>query len=82
MKLQDDLLTISDEDFERIHEILAQSPQKREEFFLKPEKVLSEHGIKINQKTLEILKKIINVNINKEKTEFNEKLVLNSSSGY
>jgi hypothetical protein len=82
MKLKDNLLAISDEDFKVIHEIITQSAEKREEFFLKPEKVLSEHGIKINRKTLEILKKIVNLHINKEKTEFNEKLVLSSSSGY
>jgi hypothetical protein len=75
-------LTISDEDFKGIYEILTQSPEKREEFFLEPKKVLSEHGIKIDRKTLEILKKIVNLHIKKEKTEFNEKLVLCSSSGY
>lgn len=82
MKLQDNLLAISDEEFKVIHEIITQSAEKRQEFFIKPEKMLSEHGIKINHKTLEVLKKIVNLHVNKEKTEFNEKLVLNSSSGY
>ncbi len=82
MRLQGNLPAISDEDFKGICEILTQGPQKREEFFLEPERLLAEHGIKIDPKMLKVLKKIVNLHINKEKTEFNEKLVLCSSSGY
>ena len=83
MQLQNELPAASDEDFANICKVLTQSPERRKEFLLQPERVLSEEGIKVNSKSLEVITKIVNdFCIDGEKTEFNEKLVLCSSSGH
>ncbi len=82
MQLQDDKLYLSEKLFESIYNLLLQSFQERQQFFRNPQKVLAEKGIEFDEKSLEILKKICDFNIEFDRIDFNEKLVLCSSSGY
>ncbi len=79
---QQKLLVNSGSDFEKIYDLLMRSPNERERFLVDPKKVLNEMGLKVRQKTLKTLEKIVSISIDKDKAGFNEKLVLCSSSGY
>jgi len=82
MRSQSNSSVVSSSDFERIYEILTQSPEERKSFFVNPEKILAEKGVELDTNNLEVLKKIANLHIDKNRMDFNEKLVLCSSSGY
>ena len=73
---------VDEETFRVIYYNIMRNPKERKEFFSNPKKVFAERGIAIDKKTLELLKKIFNFNIKKNSADFNEKLVLCSSSGY
>ena len=76
------LQIMSDESFDIICQILMQKPEKRDEFFLNPGKTMAEKGIKLDKSILDDLREISQLSIDPRKMEFNEKLVLCSSSGY
>ena len=82
MRPAEDLHTISDKDFDSVYHILMQSQEKRDAFFLQPERVLLGEGIKLGARGLELLKGISTLDMDKGRAEFDEKLVLCSSSGY
>ena len=76
------LQIMSDESFDIICQILMQNPEKRDEFFLNPGETLAEKGIRLDKSILDDLREISQLSIEPGKMEFNEKLVLCSSSGY
>lgn len=82
MQLRPTLASINDVEFEGIYKILMEGTETRCDLFAYPEKVLTEKGIKLNAEHLDVLKSIASLTIDKDKTGFNEKLVLCSSSGY
>jgi len=71
-----------DKSFESIYNLLMENLQERQKFLKEPEKVVFQKGIKLNSMDMDIIKKLCNIRIDKNRMDFNEKLVLCSSSGY
>lgn len=71
-----------DELFKIIYDILTGNADDKKKFLADPERVLSGKKIKLESLSLALIKKICTLNFDSDPAEFNEKLVLCSSSGY
>ena len=84
MQLQSSVTLSSEKErtFEAIYKVLMQGPEERTRFFTDIAGVIGEKGMRIDSKTVELLEGISKLHIDSPRMDFDQKLVLCSSSGY